>query len=269
MRKVLVLFFICFTLVGCMRRSSYEYIHLQPYTKITSPSVYILTPSSYPKTPFKTSSLHFKETITLHRIIPDMMRGNIKISVNNLKENLIGNKLLSKDTNKDFEEYFSNLPLTKWEIKNHRETRVNYYKDYVDFVSKLKCHTSVSSQNIANGIGSKSYWTFCPYYDKQGMAKYIGIDYRFYFTFNRTKFEGADNPSLVKHKFEEIELQFKKDMKEIFDSLEIYDMDRAKMKEEGLLYNHKYDLDNESNAKDKSLKCTFNYENRTWKCVGK
>lgn len=229
----------------------------------------ILAPSSYPKTPFETSTIHPNAVIWLDRTIPNMMKEDIRISVANLKNESIGNRLLNKETNDNFDEYFGKLPLTDGEMYNQFERRVNYYKDYVDFINGLKCHTNVESQNIAEGIGSKKYWTLCPYYDKQGNKKYIGIDYRFYFTFNQTKFEGSDNVSLLKHKFEEIQLQFKHDMKEIFDSIEIYDMDKERMEKEGLLYHKKYTLETESNAKDKSLKCTYIKETDSWDCIGR
>ncbi|MBE0496835.1 MAG: hypothetical protein IBX45_10515, partial [Campylobacterales bacterium] len=98
---------------------------------------------------------------------------------------------------------------------------------------------------------------------------YVGIDYHFYYTFDRTKFQGSNNPSLARHQFEEIQLQFKKDMKVIFDSMEIYDMDRERMEKEGLLYNKKYMLETESNAKDKSLKCTYIKEIDSFDCIGR
>lgn len=270
--KILALtLIIVLSLSGCMRRSNVEYISLQPYTKITSPSVSILAPSSYPKTPFKISSIYNADNkIYLDRTIPNMMKEDIRISVESLEPgpSTLDN-LLDKKFNDTFEKYNETLPLTNGQMYNTFERGVNYYKDYVDFVAGLKCDTRVESQNIAEGIGSKAYWTLCPYYDKQGNKKYIDIDYRFYFTFNQTKFEGSDNVSLRKHKFEEIQLQFKKDMQEIFDSIEIYDMDKERMEKEGLLYNKKYMLETESNAKDKSLKCTYIKETDSFDCIGR
>lgn len=211
-----------------------------------------------------------KELLNFERTIPNMMKEDVTIRVDPLDQKyLLENRLLEKKFNKEFEEYFAILPLTEWKMDNHLERGVNYYKNYVDFIGGLKCGINVESQNMANGIGSKKYWAFCPYYDKQGNKKYLGIDHRFYYTFNQTKFEGSDSPSLVRHKLKEIELQFKKDMKEIFDSIEVYDMDRERMQKEGLLYDEKYSLDNESKAKDKSMKCTFIKESDSWACKGR
>ncbi|QOG12444.1 hypothetical protein [Arcobacter sp. FWKO B] len=268
MKTFVLALIIVIGLSGCMRRSSY--ISLQPHTKIASPSVGILTPSSYPKTPFETWNIHPNAVIHLDRTIPNMMRQNIRISVELLESGPSTlDSLLDKKFNDTFEKYNEVLPLTNWQMYNTFERGVNYYKDYVDFVAGLKCGTRVESQNIAEGIGSKAYWTLCPYYDKQGNKKYIRTNYRFYFTFDRTKFQGSDNPSLVRHRFEEIQLQFKKDMKVIFDSMEIYDMDRERMEKEGLLYNKKYMLETESKAKDKSLKCTYIKEIDSFECIGR
>lgn len=221
------------------------------------------------KPPFTGYYRFDSERISFERTIPNMMREDIRIYPEEFKKESETHFLLREDKNKTFEEHLSKKPLTDREMYNTFERGVNYYKDYVDFVAGLKCGTNVESQNIAEGIGSKHYSTFCPYYDKQGNKKYIGIDYRFYFTFNQTKFEGSDNPSLLKHKFDEIQLQFKHDMKEIFDSIEIYDMDKERMEKEGLLYHKKYTLETESNAKDKSLKCTYIKETDSWDCIGR
>lgn len=244
---------------------------MEPYTKMTSPYVHILTPGSYPQFPFKTSGINDnKTTIYFHRIIPNMMKQDINIRVTNLDpQDLPEYRMLHKETSKELEKYFGNWQLTDWWMNNHMERGVNYYKNYIDIIGGLKCMTTVESQNMADGIGSKNYQTSCNYYDKQGLPKHIHLDYRFYYTFDRTKFEGGDDPSLVRHRLEEIQLQFKKDMKEIFDSIEIYDMDRDRMQKEGLLYNEKYSLDKESKAKDKSMKCTFIKESDSWACVGR
>ncbi|MCW8896236.1 hypothetical protein [Sulfurimonas sp.] len=269
MRNIFIIFLIGFIFTGCVFRQS-PYIKMEPYTKITSPYVHIITPGSYHQFPFETSGIHDnKTTIYFHRTIPNMMKQDINIRVWDLTKDSFENRLLDKELNDEFEEYFSNLPLTEWRMNNNMERGINYYKNYVDFIGGLKCGTNVESQNIADGIGSKKYWTFCPYYDKQGNLKLVGVDYRFYYTFDRTKFEGGDDPSLVRHRLQEIQLQFKKDMKEIFDSIEIYDMDRDRMQKEGLLYDEKYSLDKESKAKDKSMKCTFIKESDSWACVGR
>lgn len=273
MRNILILVFIVLVMTGCMRRSSVENIELQPNTKITTPYISILSPSSYPKTPFETYSKYNSSTeIYIYRTIPNMMKEDIRIFIGEYQkdQNLY---LLQKDKNKTFEEYLSKQYLSDWEMSNYLERGVNYSKQYVNFTSQLKCIESVESSNIANGVGSKKYSLNCPYYDNNGNKKHLSVMAFFSYTFNNTKFEGADNSSLTKYKFLDIKQQFKRDMKEIFDSLVINNIDREKMQKEELLYDKKYDVAAESKAKDLSLDCNMikhaDYTQDYWECVGK
>lgn len=278
MKNILLIILINLTFTGCIKKYDDYYIRLKPYTKLTSLYTEFLTPSSYPEFSFETGVVHTSSKDRMHfidRTIPNMMKEDIRIYSENLNiKEIIKHKLLDKKSNKNFEKYFENRPLTSWQITNHLDRKVEYYKNYVDYVAGLKCKTSVESQDIiANGIGSKNYYTTCKYFNKQGLPKTLEISYDFYYTFDRTKFERGDNPSLVRYKLKEIEHQFKKDMKEIFDSIQIYDIDRDRMKKEGLLYNKKYILTTESTVKDKSMECTMikhkDYRDDYWICTGK
>lgn len=271
MRNILIMILISIIFVGCNRVEpeyrSYKVVNNEKIFSINK-AIAIKIPSSYSKVLWSGWSDFRTDRITLDRTIPNMMKQDINIRVENLEpQYLLNYKMLHKETNKELEKYFENQPLTNWEMTNHMERGVNYSKVYVEFIGGLKCVTNVESQNMAAGIGSKHYQSNCNYYNKQNQPKNIHIDYRFYYTFNRTKFEGSDNPSLVRYKLEEIQLQFKKDMKEIFDSLVIYDMDTERMQKEGLLYDEKYSLDNEAKVKDKSMECTFSKDSA--KCVGR
>ena len=133
--------------------------------------------------------------------------------------------------------------MSNWEKKNNAERGVNYVKIYIDFIGGLKCGTRVESSNIALGVGSKSYQTNCTYFDNQGGAKNIHFGYDYVYTHSGTKFESDNQGSSVSP--EVMQYRFKEDMKAIFDSLVIHDMDRVKMQEEGLLHNKKYDIQQE------------------------
>ena len=269
-------FSLIFLFVGCNQadpRFVGKYVKSNTEVFSVNNKISISIPTSYSKVLWDSWSDFRKDRITLDRTIPNRMRQDINIRIEHLDLNFLSNyKLLQKESNKTYEEYISNLPLSSWKIRNHHQKRVNYYKKYVDYIAGLKCVTSVDSQNIAAGIGSKRYQSSCNYYDKQGLPKLLYIDYQFYFTFAGTRFEQSNNPSSLKYKFEEIQLQFKKDMKEIFDSMNIYDMDREKMHKEGLLYDKKYILDSESIVKDKSIKCTMIRKDDKvyhWICTGR
>lgn len=120
---------------------------------------------------------------------------------------------------------------------------MNYVKRYVDFIGGLKCATRVESSNIAMGVGTKSYQTNCNYFDNQGGAKNIHIGYSYTYTHSGTKFDGDKTSSAVSP--QAMQTQFKQDIKAIFDSLVIHDMDRERMSKEGLLHDKKYDLESE------------------------
>lgn len=113
-------------------------------------------------------------------------------------------------------------------------------KDYVDFIGGLKCVTDVESSNIALGVGNKKYYTVCGYYDTAGAKKRIDILYSYTYAHSGIKTDGDTKSSSVTP--EAMSQQFKQDMKAIFDSLVIHDMDREKMNKEGLLHDRKYEI---------------------------
>ncbi len=275
MKNIVMIILISFLFTGCIRKA--DTILLQPNAKVPFPYIYILAPSSYPKIPFETykERIFSDYTIFLFRTIPNMMKENITLSVVRIidgdeeKYSYVKDLkiLLDKDKNKIFDKEFTNRYLDDGEMSNHLTMRANYSKRYINFVGKLKCMESVKSNNIADGVGRKNYNIGCPYYDKQGNKKYIYITASMNFTFDGTKFDGSDNPSLAKYKLLDIEKQFKMDMKEILDSLEIYDIDIERMQKDELLYDKKYDIEAEAKAKNLTFNCE--YTNGNILCEGK
>ena len=269
MKNIVMIILISFLFTGCIRKDLT--ISLQPNTKVSSSNsnVSMLVPTSYSKTPFKTWKESSRENvISIFRTIPNMMIEDIMIFTVNINDNDTDiDTLLHKDKNKTFDKEFTNRYLDDWMMSNYLERRVNYSKRYINYAAKLKCMENVQSSNIANGVGSKKYSVTCPYYDKQGNKKYIHISASINFTFDSTKFEGSDSPSLVRYKLLDIEKQFKMDMKEILDSLEIYDIDIERMRKDELLYDKKYDIEAESKAKDLTFNCK--YANGNILCEGK
>ena len=138
--------------------------------------------------------------------------------------------------------------MSEWEKKNSAERGVRYVKRYDDLIGGLKCATRVESSNIAMGIGTKSYQTNCNYFDNQGGAKIIHFDYRYTYTHSGAKYDSDTKSSSISP--EMMQTQFKQDMKAIFDSLVIHDMDRERMSKEELLHDKKYNVDTENNTKN-------------------
>jgi hypothetical protein len=193
--------------------------------------------------------LDSEKHIQLFRHLPNMMRENMDISVDAIPQNEIANDyLLYRNQSNQMEERIQNFKMSDWEKKNNAERGVRYVKQYVDFIGGLKCGTRVESSNIAMGVGTKSYQTNCTYFDNQGGAKNIHLDYRYTYSHSGTKSDGDTQNNSVTP--EVMQQQFKQDMKAIFDSLVIHDMDRGKMGTNGLLHTKQYNVDTEINTKN-------------------
>jgi hypothetical protein len=121
-----------------------------------------------------------------------------------------------------------------------KERGVNYSKKYVDYIGGLRCGTDVESSNLALGVGSKRYYTVCGYHDTAGAKKRIDIFYNYTYTHSGTKYDSDTQSSSITP--QAMQMQFKQDMKAIFDSLVIHDMDRERMSNEGLLHDKKYEI---------------------------
>jgi len=242
-----ILFFITLFMAGCAYH--HNSIDLKPYTKLSSNSMSILTPNSYPNFPWWTWQINTNKIIAMKRHIPNMMSEDVRITVRIVpQDEMASDYLLYKNQGNQMEERIKNFKMSDWEKKNNAERGVNYVKQYVDFIGGLKCGTRVESSNIALGVGTKSYQTNCTYFDNQGGAKNIHLGYSYTYTNRGTKFEADKTSSTTTP--QAMQKQFKQDMKAIFDSLVIHDMDREQMSKEGLLHNKKYDVDTENNVKN-------------------
>ena len=149
-------------------------------------------------------------------------------------------ELLDKEKSDLLEKTILTSPLTEWEKKNYAERGVQYSKGFIEYVDGLRCRTSAESGNLALGVGSKRYQTFCNYYDIQGNPKELWINYTYTYTHSGTKYDGDSQSGSVSP--EMMQIQFKQDMKAIFDSLVIHDMDRERMSKAGLLHERKYEI---------------------------
>lgn len=239
MRNIIFILSVLF-LVGC---SSVKVYKLEPYTKLSSQSIHINTPLSSHRTKWEAWYINStKNNIQLFRHLPNMMREDVRITVRVPPENQNINFLLDKKRSDDLERTRA-LPPTEWERKNLAERGVTYNKHYVDYISGLKCTTNVESSNIAMGIGHTKYYTVCGYYDVNGAKKRIDIFYNYTYTHSGTKYDSDTKSSSVTP--QAMQKQFKQDIKAIFDSLVIHDMDRERMSKEGLLHSKKYDIDSE------------------------
>lgn len=218
-------------------------IKLTSNLKLTSQSIHIdAPPSSFGiawEAWYLTST---KNNIQLFRHLPNMMSENVNITVRIPPENQNINYLLDKKKSNDLERTTA-LPPSERNQKNMEERGVVYNKNYVDYIDGLKCVTDAESSSPALGVGFKKYFTVCGYYDTSGNKKRIDIMYHYISSFNGTKFQSDTTSTIASGK--DIDTLFKQDMKAIFDSLVIHDMDRERMSKEGLLHERKYDVESE------------------------
>lgn len=239
MRQLLLLLMVLF-IAGC----AHSGIDLQPNEKLSTQSYSIVITDDGWWTGQKPEErmLKFQGTsdrLWFSRHLPNMMSENVSIMVRVPPENQNVNFLLDKKKNDDLERTRS-LPPSEWEKKNIAERGVAYNKHYVDFIGGLKCTSNAESSSPALGVGFKKYYTVCGYYDINGNKKRIDIMYHYVSSFNGTKFQSDATSTIASGK--DIDTLFKQDMKAIFDSLVIHDIDRAKMQNEGLLHDKKYEI---------------------------
>lgn len=248
------LFLLCMTLLmsGCIVKSpptngkkteitNKERVYTQ------SGSVSATAPNNFPKVPFSGYTRFDEDLISFRRTIPNMMSEDVRVTVGspeNLK--MSTEKFLIQDF--DYDKWAKEVLSRPDIVANMKERGVNYSKKYVDYIGGLRCGTDVESANIAMGVGHKKYYTVCGYYDLAGNKKRIDIFYHYTYTHSGTVREGDDSSSVSSP--QAMQRQFKQDIKEIFDSLVIHDMDREKMNKEGLLHTQKYDIQTEANTKN-------------------
>lgn len=235
-------------LIGC--GSKIHRLEMEPHAHLSIPSISLNAPSSFSQSKWITYGDSLSDSgnvIQLFRHLPNMMSEDLRITVRVPPENQNIDFLLDKKKSDDLERTRA-LPPSEWEEKNLAERGVSYNKHYVDYIGNLKCTTNVESSNIAMGVGNKKYYTVCAYYDMTGAKKRIDIFYHYTYTNHGTKYDGDKTSSNVSPQI--MQDQFKQDIKEIFDSLIIHDMDKERMKKEGLLYDKKYEINAEEKVKN-------------------
>lgn len=250
--RIVFLILIIFLLVGCSFKSPPQngtridvVDGKRVYAKTGSISA--TAPNDFPKVPFSGYTRFDEDLISFRRHLPNMMSEDVEVTVDIPPENQNINFLLDKKRSDDLERTVA-LPISEWEKKNITKRGVSYNKHYVDYIGGLKCTTNAESSSPALGVGFKKYYTVCGYYDTNGNKKRVDIMYHYISSYNGTKFQSDTTSTIASGK--DIDILFKQDMKAIFDSLVIHDMDRDKMGKEGLLHDKKYNVDTENKTKN-------------------
>lgn len=247
MRTILFLVISVFFIAGCSFPSApkngkeIEITNAQRvYTK--SGSVSATAPNNFPNVPFEGYTRFDEDLIAFNRHLPNMMSEDLRVTVFVPEARINIDYLLDKKRNDDLERTVA-LPISEWEKTNITKRGVSYNKHYVDYIGGLKCTTNAESSSPALGVGFKKYYTVCGYYDTNGNKKRVDIMYHYISSYNGTKFQSDTTSTIASGK--DIDTLFKQDMKAIFDSLVIHDMDREKMSKNGLFHDKKYDVNTE------------------------
>ncbi|AQW81919.1 hypothetical protein CPIN17260_1644 [Campylobacter pinnipediorum subsp. pinnipediorum] len=252
MKKIILFIIVTIFFSGCSYKS--HYIEVGPNTKLSAPKFAFTIPNPYPNYPFETIRLNnFYNTIRIFRDIPNMMKEDIRIkalNITRLSEKY--NKLFhSKLTKKNTFDYYINAPLSDLDLEGHIESRTEYHKRYINYIAGLKCYTISLSTNIGMGLGNRLNSITCPYYNKDGEEMAIMVHYDFIFTTGGTVLEGSKQSSTKNYTLQQMNYAFKQDVKEIFDSLEIYDIDKDRMIKQGMYYpDKKYDINADNKVKN-------------------
>ncbi|OPA75978.1 hypothetical protein BFG05_08040 [Campylobacter pinnipediorum subsp. pinnipediorum] len=251
MKKIILFIIVTIFFSGCSYKS--HYIEVGPNTKLSAPKFAFTIPNSYPNYPFETNEIYNSDnTVFILRDIPNMMKEDIRIFSYDLnktdKHDNLAYDLLSK---KNIFEYYINTPLSEFKLEGHRESRTEYYKRYIDYIAGLKCYTISLSTNIGMGLGNRLNSITCPYYNKDGEEMAIMVHYDFIFTTGGTVLEGSKQSSTKNYTPQQMNYAFKQDVKEIFDSLDIYDIDKDRMIKQGMYYpDKKYDINADNKVKN-------------------
>lgn len=253
MRHILITIFTLLTFTGCLAKDyaqgtetmMVDNVRLYSHNKIMS----IEAPFNLGE-PFKGFSTSYKDFLSLTRFI----RGRMveKVLINNYYISPEGDifnsfQYLDKKNGDIFEQ---NVQTNKNTIYYNEKYGIKYYEGSVDYIDGIRCRSFSQKEKYREDydhkitINIQTYDTFCSYYDLSGKGRLLWITYEYNYSFGSQALKGLDE-NLKSQSLKDIQHQFKQDIKTIFDSLQIHDMDRAKMKELGLLHNKAYEIKRE------------------------
>lgn len=260
MRQALFFITVVIFITGCMQHSPKRIIKLSKQERIypENNSYSILGSEEIEQKPFiaEIETYYAASTMVLRRNLLDLSFEHVGIYQSHGVPGILGNS--EKESfymQKDYLYLFDkNIDFDAWG-KERLNRNINYYSqrtyEYIgfkiDYIANLKCFTMIEfsydwnqiKHNFDDKSGAIKYSTHCGYIAKNGDKAFLRIDYGSIKAKKEMGSEKIITLSIQK------QLQFKQDMKAIFDSLVIHDMDRERMKKEGLLHDKEYDVDTE------------------------
>jgi len=106
-----------------------------------------------------------------------------------------------------------------------------YEKGFFTYIDGIKCEADFLISSITQ-IGSANYGIDCLYYDTSGAVSTLVVGGTFRLFFDPVKHKN--------YKAEDMAILFKNDMSEFLKSIKLKNMDRERMKKEGLLFDRIY-----------------------------
>jgi hypothetical protein len=124
-----------------------------------------------------------------------------------------------------------------------REQGIGYKREWINYAQGMKCGEGVFSRShggLMSAITSKNYTLTCSYYNTAGEKQLISISYRYNYAGGSVRHENdQDTPREELLSLQQAELDLKQAVKRLVDTLNIKNMDRRRMEQEGLLHNNK------------------------------
>lgn len=257
MKNILILVFIVLVLIGCVGK---EYIPLTVIKMVDNVRIYsknkimsVTAPNNRGE-PFIGREHLNKDFLSLTKVVRGEMFEQVLIK-HSYMDIFDSHQYLNK---KNLDNFEKNIKDGKNIVYYNKENGRKYYKAAIDYVDGVKCRTFISDEYSRKSdeykitIITQPYETYCSFYGLgvAGFERTIHISYEYSYSFESEVFKNNYNKKSKSEILKNIQNQFKQDIKEIFDSLVIHDMDRERMKKEGLLYDKKYEINAEEKVKN-------------------
>lgn len=223
--KLIVIIFIAL-FSGCYDIPNITTKHLKPGIMLSSfqdESFTYILPSSFADVEWHYFLNKENGASIVDRNLPSMFAEEFKInSLRAYNGSMLQSKLeIRKDREESIDRSIYDI-LTGWQP---------YEKGFFTYIDGIKCEAGFFVSSITQ-IDSASYGIDCPYYDISGNISVLSIGGTFRLFFDPVKHKN--------YKAEDMAILFKNDMSEFLKSIKLKNMDRQRMKKEGLLFDRIY-----------------------------
>lgn len=248
-RRVAILIVLGFLLAGCATDDSSSY--LEPIYTDDTIRIYSKDRSFSLMGPLKTnikprgSSATLTNIVRLRWGIQDVMVASIRIETDTV-DTFESEFYLKKENIDAFEKSAKANPNQKYYNKTYARTYKEGYLDYIDGVKCRSFHANepfnkyeLSKRDMWGAIWTEEYETYCSIYQADGKPGLIVIYYEYSYNIrNKDLFKGdeASNQQVL----DMIKNEFRGHIQTVFPTIKFHNIDREKMRKEGLLVDKPY-----------------------------